>query len=223
VPRDRILDDDELRLLSMAVRRLDWPWRQFFTLALMTGQRREECAGMRWSEINLQIDNPAWVLPPSRTKNSREHTVPLSSQVVGMINGVERITDSPFVFTTTGRTSISGFSDGKERLDAAMLEIARKEAKARGGDPDAVTIAPWRIHDLRRTVASGMARLGVSVSVVEKVLNHVSGTFAGIVGVYQRHDFLAEKRHALSIWADHVAGLTTTRESNVVRLKMEEV
>lgn len=222
VPRDRILDDDELRLLSMAVTRLDWPWRQFFTLALMTGQRREECAGMRWSEINLQIDNPVWVLPPSRTKNSREHTVPLSSQVVGMINGVERITDSPFVFTTTGRTSISGFSDGKERLDAVILEIARAEAVERGNDPDAVTIAPWRIHDLRRTVASGMARLGIGVAVAEKVMNHVSGTFAGIVGVYQRHDFLAEKRHALNLWADHVAGLTTARESNVVRLKIGE-
>lgn len=220
VARDRILDDDELRLLSVAIMRLDWPWRQFFTLVMMTGQRREECAGMRWSEINLQTDNPVWVLPPSRTKNSREHAVPLSSQVVDMVAGVERITDSPFVFTTTGRTSISGFSDGKERLDTVMLEIARAEAVERGNDPDAVTIAPWRIHDLRRTVASGMARLGVGVAVVEKILNHQSGTFAGIVGVYQRHDFLAEKRHALNLWADHVASLTTARESNVVRLKM---
>ena len=159
-------------------------------------------------------------MPPSRTKNSREHTVPLSSQVVDMISGVERITDSPFVFTTTGRTSVSGFSDGKERLDAAMLEIARKEAMERGNDPDAVTVAPWRIHDLRRTVASGMARLGIGVAVAEKVMNHVSGTFAGIVGVYQRHDFLAEKRHALNLWASHVASLTTAREPNVVRLKV---
>lgn len=138
-----------------------------------------------------------------------------------MVNGVERMTDSPFVFTTTGRTSISGFSDGKERLDATMLEIARLEAATRGDDPDAVTIESWRLHDLRRTAASGMARLGVSVPVVEKVLNHVSGTFAGIVGVYQRHDFLAEKRHALNLWADHVASLTTERELNVVPLRGE--
>lgn len=103
-----------------------------------------------------------------------------------------------------------------------MLEIARAEAKARGDDPDAVTIEPWRVHDLRRTVASGMARLGIGVAVAEKVMNHVSGTFAGIVGVYQRHDFLTEKRHALNLWADHVAGLTAERESNVVRLKAVE-
>jgi integrase len=103
-----------------------------------------------------------------------------------------------------------------------ILEIARREAKERGDDPDVVAIAPWRIHDLRRTVASGMARLGIGVAVAEKVMNHVSGTFAGIVGVYQRHDFLAEKRHALNLWADHVAGLTAERESNVVRLKMGE-
>ena len=97
-----------------------------------------------------------------------------------MVNSVDRMTDSPFVFTTTGRTSISGFSDGKERLDAVMLEIARAEAVERGNDPDAVTIAPWRIHDLRRTVASGMARLGIGVAVAEKVMNHVSGTSLGL-------------------------------------------
>lgn len=232
IARDRILNDDELRLLSMAITRLDWPWRQYFTLAMMTGQRREECAGMRWSEIDLLADNPVWVLPSSRTKNSREHAVPLSPQVAALLkgidrvqtsdtaNGVERITDSPFVFTTTGKTPISGFSKAKEHLDKAITEVSREEAKTRGGD--AVEVAPWRIHDLRRTVASGMARLGIGVAVAEKVMNHVSGTFAGIVGVYQRHDFLAEKRHALNLWADHIAGLTTERESNVVRLKMGE-
>jgi hypothetical protein len=128
--------------------------------------------------------------------------------------------DSPFVLTTTGKTPVSGFSKAKGHLDKAIAEVARKEAKKRDGD--AVEVAPWRIHDLRRTMASGMARLGVAVAVTEKVLNHVSGTFAGIVGVYQRHDFLAEKRHALNLWADHVASLTSERESNVVRLKMGE-
>ena len=170
-------------------------------------------------------------MPSTRTKNGREHAVPLAGAAVTLlknidrvqtsveVNGVEKLTNSPFVFTTTGETSISGFSRAKAQLDAAILAIAQEEAKKHGCDPDVIKFAPWHLHDLRRTAASGMARLGVSVSVVEKVLNHISGTFAGIVGVYQRHDFLAEKRHALNLWAEHVTSLTTAKKSNVVRMK----
>lgn len=223
VARDRVLDDSELRLLSLAIGRLEWPWRQFFAIALLTGQRREEVAGMKWSEVKtLDAKEPVWLLPPPRTKNGREHAVPLAPAVVSIIKSIPKIEDSKFVFTTNrtdGESSISGFSRAKATLDFKMIGIAREEAKARGDNPDKVTIAPWRLHDLRRTVASGLAGRGISVEVAEKVLNHVSGTFAGIVGVYQRHDFSKEKRHALTVWSDHIASLTTPRKSNVVRMK----
>ncbi|MDP4022067.1 tyrosine-type recombinase/integrase [Methylobacterium sp. NEAU 140] len=208
VSRDRVLSDAELRLLTLALRRLEWPWREFFTLALLTGQRREEIAGMRWGEVDCDAGEPVWVLPAERTKNGKVHAVPLVPGAVAMIRGVRRIEGSDFVLTTTGDASVSGFSRAKAALDATMLTIARGEAEARGADPERVTLAPWRLHDVRRTVASGMARAGVPVAVVEKVLNHVSGTFGGIVGVYQRHDFAAEKRQALTAWAAHVEGLT---------------
>lgn len=233
IARDRILNDEELRLLWAAIFQLDWPWRQFFALTLLTAQRREEVAGMLWSEIDLEAAEPIWILPAIRTKNGKEHAVPLASSAVDILSGVDRVQieetingatklkHSPFVFTTTGETSISGFSRAKTRLDATMLAIARKEAGKRGDDADTVSLAPWHLHDLRRTAASGMARLGVSVSVVEKTLNHVSGTFAGIVSVYQRHDFLAEKRHALNLWATHVTNLTKSRKRNVVQFKAQ--
>jgi integrase len=230
VARDHILSDDELRLVLLALDRLDWIWQAFYRLLILTGQRRAEAAGLAWTEVDL--DRSLWKLPAVRSKNNREHVIPLPPaavailrglpkvQIAATIDGVEKMVDSPFVLTTTGKTPISGFSKAKRHLDKAITEVAREEAKKRGGD--AVEVAPWRIHDLRRTMASGMARLGVAVAVTEKVLNHVSGTFAGIVGVYQRHDFLAEKRRALNLWADHVASLTTERESNVVRLKTAE-
>lgn len=231
IPRERLLNDEELRLLWLAISQLDWPWRQFFALTLLTAQRREEVAGMLWAEISLEAPDPVWILPTVRTKNGKEHAVPLAQSAVDIlgdidrvqveqtINGVTKLKDSPFVFTTTGETSISGFSRAKARLDATMLAIAQKEAEKRGDDTNTVNIVPWHLHDLRRTAVSVMARLRVSVSVAEKILNHISGTFAGIVSVYQRHDFFPEKQHALNLWADHITGLTKTRRRNVVQFK----
>ncbi|MBR0982252.1 integrase arm-type DNA-binding domain-containing protein [Bradyrhizobium diazoefficiens] len=228
--RERALSDGDLRVLSLALDRMDWIWRAFYWLLVLTGQRRDEVADMAWAELK-DLDGPAplWVLPAKRTKNGREHVIPLSPAVVEILRaiprvqvratfkGAERLEDSPLVLTTTGTTPISGFSKAKVHLDKALMEVAREEAEKSGDDP--VIIEPWRIHDLRRTMVSGMASLGVSVAVVEKVVNHVSGTFGGIVGVYQRHDYLAEKRHALNLWADHVASLTVERPSNVVSIK----
>ncbi|GJD98102.1 tyrosine-type recombinase/integrase [Methylobacterium isbiliense] len=216
--RERVLTDAELRLLVLALRRLEWPWREFFTLALLTGQRREEIAGMRWDELDVEARDPVWVLPSKRTKNGREHAIPLVNEAVEALRQMRRIEGSEYVLTTTGTSSVSGFSRAKASLDAMMLRIARDEAQARGDDPDRVSLAPWRLHDLRRTAASGMARGGVPVAVVEKVLNHVSGTFAGIVGVYQRHDFASEKRHALTAWAAHIGGLVAAAPARVDRV-----
>lgn len=229
-PRERVLADEEIRLLLLAVELMEWPWRQFFRLLLLLGQRRDEVAGMAWSEIELASPQPLWVLPAARSKNGREHAIPLSPQAVAILTSIipmqvedpdsGKLIDSPFVFTTTGTTPISGFSHAKARLDKCMRKLSLEEAATLGTKP--VEIVPWRLHDFRRSAASGMARLGVSVSVAEKVMNHVSGTFAGIVGVYQRHDFLAERRYALNLWADHVMSLTTPREPNIVPFKTVE-
>ena len=131
---------------------------------------------MMWSELDL--DAGLWVLPRERVKNDRRHEVPLSRQAVAILRALPRIGDKcsgsaySYVFTLNGTAPYNGFK-AKDRFD--------------------VGIAPWTVHDLRRTCASGMARLGTNLVVIEKVLNHVSGSLAGIVGVYQRHEFAAEK------------------------------
>ena len=205
--RDRILSDEEFRLFwqGSGEDRLFGPlWR---VLAL-TGQRRDEARGMTWREINT--DHALWTIPAGRTKNGREHAVPLAPLTVEIITSQPKIGGKrALVFTTTGDTVLGGLSRAKARLDARMLALARHTS------PKAA-IEPWVIHDLRRTAASGMARLGVSLPVIEKVLNHTSGSFAGIVGVYQHHDFLDEKRAALDAWARHVQSLTSGTVNNVV-------
>ena len=132
--------------------------------------------------------------------------MPLSPLARSIITDVTRIDGSDFVFTVTGRSPVSGFSKVKHRLDDLM-------------DIDEA----WRTHDIRRTVASGLQRLGVPLVVTEKVLNHVSGSFSGIVGVYQRHEYEAEQRAALERWADHVSGLVTNRPTSVVPIRQRRV
>jgi len=108
------------------------------------------------------------------------------------------------VFTTTGRTPISGFSRAKKLLDAAMLKIAKEQAADAGENPETIEVADWRIHDLRRTMATGFQKLGVRFEVTEATLNHISGmSRAGVAGVYQQHDWKEEKREALEKWAQH--------------------
>ena len=144
------------------------------------------------------------MLPPERTKNKRRHEVPLSTQALAIIDAMPVITgDEDFVFTSSKRRRLSNFSDAKVAIDARMKPVT-----------------PWVLHDCRRTVASGMARLGIKLPVIEKILNHASGTFRGIVGVYQRHDFAAEKRDALARWADHIDSIVSGKPvGKVVKLR----
>lgn len=111
---------------------------------------------------------------------------------------------------------VSSFSRIKERLDGLMLKAAQKQERATGGDPDAGHIPPWRLHDLRRTCATGMAGIGIQPHVVEAVLNHVSGAKAGVAGVYNVHSYSTEKTAALERWAAHVEALVTGRPGNVI-------
>jgi integrase len=187
--RDRVLSDEELRLVLRAAQKLEAPFGPFVHMLTLTLQRRNEVAGMRWCEIDWE--QTAWILPASRTKNGSEHIVPLPSPALQILE----VAGSEFVFTTTGRSAVSGFSKVKKQLDR-LIETER-------GEP----IAPWRVHDLRRSGNSKMPRLGVELAVCEKILNHVSGTFAGVVGIYQRHAFMDEKRTALEKWAQFLEGL----------------
>jgi integrase len=183
--RDRVLTDQELRQVWQAAGTMGGPFCAMVRLLILTGQRRGEIAGLMWSEIDLE--KQLICLPRERVKNNRAHDVPLDAQAASLIQAMPRINDR-FVFALNSGGPINGFSKNKTQLDALL------PAK----------MPPWTLHDIRRTVASGMARLGVSLVVIEKVLNHVSGSLAGVVGIYQRHEFADEKRAALQQWADHI-------------------
>jgi hypothetical protein len=123
-----------------------------------------------------------------------------------LIDSAPIIEGCQFVFSTSGKRPVSGWSKTKSRLDAAMLALAEKE------------IAPWVLHDLRRTAATGMANLGIAPHVVEAVINHVSGAKAGVAGIYNRAKYAAEKKEALARWTQHVEGLVGDKPSNVVKM-----
>ena len=205
-PRERMLDDDELRQVWAACEKVGWPFGDLTRMLILTGQRRGEVAGMSWDEIDLTART--WTIPAARAKNGREHKVPLSPQAMSILEALPRI-GGAYVFTTNGDTSVSGFSRGKARLDAAI--------KASNGG---TALDAWALHDIRRSVASGLARIGVNLPVIERCLNHVSGSFGGIVGVYQRHDFADAMRDAMARWGLHIEWLATGEaDSNVVPLR----
>jgi integrase len=198
--RDRILSDDELRTVWRAAEQIGPPYGAIVQLLILTGQRRGEIAALTWDEIDLK--KRLIGLSRERVKNNRSHEIPLSPQAAAIIEALPR-SHERFLFSPLGRHPINGFARYKERFDRICA------------------VTDWTLHDLRRSCASGMARLGVSLPVIEKVLNHTSGSFAGIVAVYQRHDFAAEKRAALDAWANHVATIVGDKaaKSKVVRLR----
>jgi integrase len=183
--RDRVLTDVEVNHLWQACEQIGYPYGPMVHLLLLTGARRTEVAGMKWSEIDME--KREWNLPAERTKNGEAHTVPLSGVALDILRSVPRIVGSNGYVLATGQHYARSYGQAKSDIDALMPECPR-----------------WTFHDLRRTLVSGMARLGVPLHVIEKVVNHTSGSFAGIVGVYQRHGFADEKREALERWAQHV-------------------
>lgn len=180
VSRERVLSDDEITAVLRSCRDDVYPFRQYVPLLLATAQRRGELAEMRWSEVDLKAKQ--WVIPAERSKNGKAHVVPLSGFAIAKLKEVPRFLECDYVFTTTRRSPISGFSKALRRLWEAT------------GSSD------WRLHDLRRTAASGMARAKVQPHVIEKVLNHVSGTISGVAAVYNRYGYDAEKHSALQNW-----------------------
>jgi integrase len=198
-PRDRVLTGEELRRFWQATSVVARPFGDVLKLLPLTGCRLYEIAALRWDEV--VEDGAAISIPGSRTKNHRPHVVPLSETARTIIAQVPRVAGCGFVFTTDGRSHVSGWSKTKARLDAEM------------------GIAPWRIHDLRRTACTGMGELGVAPHVIELVVNHVSGVRAGVAGIYNRSELMAERRAALERWAAHVAGIVEGRPVNVVPIR----
>jgi integrase len=198
--RDRVLSADEIRRVFAAT---EGPgaFNAIVRALLLTGQRREEVSGLAWAEIDEDLSG--WTLPAVRAKNDKPHFIPLSAQVQALLRAQPRLNGASLVFP--GEQGVfSGWSKAKARLDQ------------RSG------VVGWTLHDLRRTMATGLQRLGVRLEVTEALLNHVSGSRAGIVGVYQRHSWADEKRAALDAWGAHVAGIVEKRApaSNVTPLRM---
>lgn len=181
-----------------------YPFGPLQQLLLLLGQRRSEVAEMQWSEVNA--DKHEWTIPPGRSKNQSEHIVPLPDAAIDILDSLPRFTEGDFVFTTTsGRRPVGGFSWAKTRTDQILAE--RNTA-----------IEGWRVHDLRRTCRTGMARLGVPEIVSERVLNHLP---QGLTKVYNTHAYLPEKAEALARWAQEVANIIEPPPDNVVKLKAD--
>jgi integrase len=189
VSRDRVLEDAELATIWKAAAGIMWPFESIFQLLILTGARRDEIGSLRWSEIAGDTIR----IPRERSKNFELRPIPINAPAAEIIKALPRFVRSDFVFSTTGTTAVSGWSRAKAALDAAATDIN-----------DGMPLAPWRTHDMRRSVATGLQRLGISLQAIEAVLGHVTGSRSGIVGTYQRYAFEPEARAALAAWGEHI-------------------
>ena len=185
VARDRVLTNNELVSVIRAARQIGGAYGGIVEMLALTGQRREEVAQMVGDEIDFNCRT--WTLPGSRTKNGKPHIVHLSEACIKLIKRASR--SGSYVFSISGARPFQNFTNAKRVLD----ELSG--------------VTGWRLHDLRRTCVSGMARLGVPPHVADKILNHQSGTISGVAAVYQRHDFLAERKLALERWGQYIETL----------------
>jgi integrase len=188
VSRDRVLSDEELRLIWQHAG--DGDYGAIVRLLVLTGQRREEVGGMLWRELKDDL----WIVGSDRTKNGLPHEVPLASESLAILSHIRKRDERELVFGLR-EGPFSGWSRAKTVLDGRLKKALGKSAKPK----------PWRLHDIRRTVATRLNDLGIAPPhVVEAVLNHTSGHKAGVAGVYNRASYSKEKRAALILWAEHV-------------------
>ncbi len=192
--RDRVLEDFELAAIWQAACQIGYPYGSIVQLLALTGQRRGEITFMSWHHFNME--KKIWSLSSEMTKAGRAHEVPLAPMALNVILTLPRLHEA-LLFPARGRTNsvYSGFSKNKKRID-----------KLSG-------VSDWTLHDIRRTVATGMAQLRIEPHVVEKLLNHSSGTFGGVAGVYNRFGYLPEMREALEKWEGHIGALLMETES----------
>jgi integrase len=188
ISRDRVLNDEELAKVILAARTLRQPYGAIVEFLALTGQRREEVAGMTWGEIDLK--QRLWSIPKERAKNGKAHLVHLSDAALRLLSPCKE--HQHLVFDCGGRP-FNAFSRAKRELDSMS------------------GVMSWRLHDLRRTCVSGMARLKIAPHVADKVINHQTGTISGVAAVYQRHQFLVERKEALDQWGEHVESVVNAR------------
>ena len=195
--RDRTLTDDEVKAVWAASDGLGYPFGPLYKLLLVSGQRRDEVAGMRWSE--LDIDGGLWKLSSGRTKGKREHLVPLSALALSVLESVPKAKGNHVFSTTAGERPVSGFSRAKLRADELIRTTADDE------ESGLEEVAPWRLHDLRRTCVTEMRKLRIPRDVVGAVVNHAA---PGVTAThYDQYDQLEEKRSALAAWGRKIRSL----------------
>ena len=198
--RTRVLPLPELVVVWVALDALSPPFRALYRLLILLGQRLREVADMPWAELTM--DDGDWLIPSTRTKNKRDHIVPLPDQALELLEALrpDLTRRKGPVITTNGTVGISGFSKLKEQVDELVLELIAGSETARELVGDG--LADWVAHDLRRSLGTGCQAMGVPLAATEAILNHVSGTRGGIAGVYQLHEYYDEKADALQRWAD---------------------
>ncbi len=199
--RDRVLSDAELVGLWKVAEAETLPWGPALKLLMLTGTRRSEVFDADRAEFDLKAKE--WVIPAERAKNGLPHIVPLSPPAIAVIKAIPETGGSAKLFPADGNPerSASGFSKARARFRRSLDKVLERSDGER-----------WTLHDIRRTVATGLQRLGVRFEVTEAVLNHVSGAKGGIAGVYQRHDWKTEKGHALDAWVRHLEILIKASE-----------
>jgi integrase len=193
-----VLSDAELVEIWRAADAQGGPYGAGVKLLLLTAARREEIFGL--SEGELDLDGAAVRLPAARTKVKEGRTIPLSPPAVAILAALPRLA-GPYLLSATGERPWCDFPRSKRYLDARLPGMA-----------------PWVLHDIRRSVATGLQRLGARLETIEAVLGHVSGSRRGIVGTYQRHAFEAEARQALDAWGRHIEALLSGARNNVVAI-----
>ncbi len=200
--RERVLDDNELQILWTATDKMGAPFGAITQLLMLSGQRRQEVAGMKWPEVDSE--KMLWAIPAERSKNKKAHTLPLTQTMLDIINAQPKVAGSEYVFPS-GRSPmtkhVSGYSKAKKRLDKFS------------------SISDWTLHDLRRTAATNMARLRVPIHIIEMLLNHRSGTLKGVAKIYNRYDYLTESRSALEALDRLMLSIRNNDELVVVPLR----
>ena len=194
--RQRTLSDDEVRAFWNSTGKMGYPWAPLFRLLLLTGQRRDEVGGARWPEFDLKAK--VWTVPAERFKAGSNHIVPLTDDALAILEALPRFRGDFLFSTTAGAKPCSGFSKAKRILDKGMP----------GSD--------WRLHDIRRTVRTGLAALKIPDVTAEMVIGHGR---RGIQRVYDQHNYLDEVREALTLWAGRLRDIVRVPPDNLIRLK----
>jgi integrase len=201
--RSRVLRDEELRALWNGAEKLGYPFGPLFQLLALTGQRKSEVAEARWREFDLE--KRLWIIPPERMKGDAPHVVPLTDQAIRILEDIPRFEKGDYLFSTTfGAKPVNGFSKAKVRLDKSMFEQMKKP------------LEPFVIHDIRRTMRTGLSALPIPDMVRELMIAHAR---PGLHKVYDQHAYLDEKRQGFELWGARLRSIVTPPPANVVELK----